>query len=468
MGHQIVGLAPEILSIIFRILKRTISRQEVVSLFLVCKNWREVGQPVVWASVSLANSSLKTFVAAAESSGNVCTHIRVLSLHLNTIWPEQKDYGQLQKNPQSWPNGANPRTAEQWNCLDRLAALMKTSILGLRSFSLRIDKLPEGGRRGEHHSSPQGAWMRSETLARILESLPQSCIALELDTRGRDDDPVCGFFVTGTSSHLCTSIQRVLLRLRHLRLRLGSICSSFFCAQIHGAKETGHRIPELRTLTIALNLAPDSAGVEKCGGLLPEATNHKDSAETNFNPEEIYSDDKREVAETEEGKEAPLQTALSRHLRRAVLAHKFPRATKIQVVNLESSPVLEFSHVRQQNIIEDETNILPFRLVDKEGPGVDDSTFMACNCSDEQMIGSMADLEDWLEAETWVTGRDGDRIPVDFGSLVVDVGTALRGRILESKDEYMGRRVKRNVAPWAVEAWKLAESQRSCKQTGLQ
>lgn len=82
-------LAPELLRIIFGILKGRTSRQEVTSLLLVCKTWREVVQPVVWASVSLANSSLETFVAALESFDSVCTHIRVLSLHLNAIWPEQ-------------------------------------------------------------------------------------------------------------------------------------------------------------------------------------------------------------------------------------------------------------------------------------------------------------------------------------------------------------------------------------------
>ena len=466
MAPQIPKLAPELLSTIFRILKRTTSRQEITSLLLVCKTWLEVGQPIVWASVSLANDSLETFVAAVESSDRVCTHIRVLSLHLNTIWPEQKDCGQLRENPRSWPNGANPKTAEQWNSLDRLATLMKISILGLRSFSLRIDKLPQNGRRGEHHSSPQGAWMRSETLARILESLPQSCTALELDTRGRDDDPVCGFFATGASVHICRLIRRVLPRLTHLRLRLGSICSSFFCAQTHRAKETGDLIPELRTLTIALNLAPNSAGVEECEGLLPEAMVSKNPA-GDVNSEENNSDDKREDAETEEDEVAPLQTALSRHLRTAILANRFPKATKVQVINLESTPVLEFSHVRQQNIIEDETYILPFHLINKEGTCVDDSTFMARNSSDEQMVGSMADLEDWLEAATWVTGRDGDRIPADFGSLVADVGSALRGGVLESKDEYMNRRVKMYVAPWAVEAWERAESCNSRKQAGL-
>ena len=426
-----------------------------------------MGEPIVWSSVSLANGSLETCVAAVEFSDRVCTHIRVLSLHLNTIWPEQKDCRELQKNPQSWPYGANPRTVEQWNYLDRLATLMKTSILSLRSFSLRIDKLPEGGRRGEHHSSPQGAWMRSDTLAEILDSLPQSCTALELDTRGRDDDPVCGFFATGASLHLCTSIRQVLPRLRHLRLRLGSICKSFFCARMNRAKETGDPISELRTLILTLNLAPNSAGVEECEYLLPGVTIHNNPAENDVNSKEINPDDEREITETEEDKGISFQTALSRHIRRAVLEHRFPKATKVQVVDLESSPVREFSHVRHHNIIEDETYILPFHLVDKEGSNVDESTFMAHNCADEQMVGSMADLEDWLEADTWVTGHDGDRIPAEFDSLAIDTGAELRGRKLESKDEYMGRRVKMDVSPWAMEAWERAESYHSCKQAGL-
>ena len=76
----------------------------------------------------------------------VCTHIRVLSVHLHTIWPKDEDYEQLQKSPQSWPHGANPKTAAQLDSIDRLATLMKSSMLELKPFSLRVDKLPEGGK----------------------------------------------------------------------------------------------------------------------------------------------------------------------------------------------------------------------------------------------------------------------------------------------------------------------------------
>ena len=111
----------------------------------------------------------------------------------------------------------------------------------------------------------------------------------------------------------------------------------------------------------------------------------------------------------------------------ALLANKFPKAKRFQVVNLGFSPSLYYSHVRQQNIIENKTHTLPFRLIDREGTGLDISTFVARNSFDEQMVGSMADLEGWLEAGIWVTSRDGDRIPAEFGSLVVELGSPLRG-----------------------------------------
>ena len=381
MSNQVVKLAPELLSNIIRIMKRTTRRRELTPLLLVCKYWLEVGQPIAWASLVLANSSLEVFIAAAELSNRVCTHIRVLSLHLHTIWPKHEDYEQLQENPQSWPRGANPKTAAQMDCLDRLATLMKRSMLGLRSFSLRIDKLPEGGRSGEHCNSPQSAWMRSGSLAGILSSLPQSCTALELDTKGRDDDPVYGFFDRGASSHLCISIGQLLPRLRHLRLRLGSICPSFLCVQTHEDKS------ELRTFTISLHLRPDSTGVEKCVSLLPEPARSGRPAVDEVDPEEAGSNDKHKDAEQEGGNGEQLQAALAKHLQMAVLANKFPKATRFQVVNLESSPSLDYSHVRQRNIIENETYILPFRLIDSEGTGSDASTFVARNIYDEQMVG---------------------------------------------------------------------------------
>ena len=79
----------------------------------------------------------------------------------------------------------------------------------------------------------------------------------------------------------------------------------------------------------------------------------------------------------------------------------------------------------------------------------------------------MADLEGWLEAGIWVTSRDGDRVPADFGSLVADLGSPLQNWKLESRDEYMDRRVQMNVPPWAEKAWKRAESCHSRIQAGL-
>ena len=138
--------------------------------------------------------------------------------------------------------------------------------------------------------------MRSGSLAGILNSLPQSCMSLELklDTKGRDDDPLCGFFDTGASSHLCMTIRQLLPRLRHLRLRLGSICPSLLCVQTQEDKS------ELRTFTISLYFWPDSTSVEKCVGWLPEATSSKKSAVDELSPEEVGSKDKQKTAEQEE------------------------------------------------------------------------------------------------------------------------------------------------------------------------
>lgn len=98
----------------------------------------------------------------------------------------------------------------------------------------------------------------------------------------------------------------------------------------------------------------------------PEAASSENPAVDELNPEEVGSHDKQKDTEQEEDNGEQVQAALAKHLRMAVLANSFPKAKRLQVVKLESSPSLDYSHVRQQNIIENETYILPFRLINRE------------------------------------------------------------------------------------------------------
>lgn len=63
-------------------------------------------------------------------------------------------------------------------------------------------------------------------LARLVASLPDTVIDLELDTAGTDVPPSLELTGANEDQHLCYQISKILTRLRHLRLRTGHICSA--------------------------------------------------------------------------------------------------------------------------------------------------------------------------------------------------------------------------------------------------
>lgn len=62
-------------------------------------------------------------------------------------------------------------------------------------------------------------------LAGIVEVLPETVVSLELDTAGVDVPPSFELTDEAPDRHMCFQISRILVRLRHLRLRTGHICS---------------------------------------------------------------------------------------------------------------------------------------------------------------------------------------------------------------------------------------------------
>lgn len=168
-----------------------------------------------------------TFIKKADYTPRIYGNIRSLTLRLNTLWPTNGECSTGRaEDSVAWKQGLNPRTWKLCTDLETLAHRIDSSMKNLTSFSLRIDKFPPAGRAEGHRNDPLGARMKTRTLRCLLEALPKSCIDVELDTRGRDDDRVCYFNPDYNDHvHLCPTIRNLLPRLQHVRLRLGSLCS---------------------------------------------------------------------------------------------------------------------------------------------------------------------------------------------------------------------------------------------------
>lgn len=320
--------------------------------------------------------------------------------------------------------GANPRTYRLWNHLDALVGIIRSGMTGLMSFSLCISKFPAGGRTRGHWSSPQGAWVKTGTIAALLAALPLSCVNLELDTRGREDDRACGFYPVYGSTHLCPTIRDLLPRLRHLRLRLGTLCSHLFLAP-HDDGDTYTPVASLLSLTINLNIEPDSS--------------------RNVYYAQSPSDD-------HERDYGLLQKGLGKLFRDAYEAHAFPLARAIQTMDLHSSKRRQHDHSSQQGIIEDVTHLLPFRKVCIKDGTHDEETFMGRNVKDEAFFGVMSELEPMLEDSAWVTTADGERWSPDFRALAAQRSASLRAPRVETRAGFL-ERCESGFEAWAVGAW---------------
>ena len=439
--NSVAQIPTEILRRIFCFL----DRQSLVACLIVSHRWSEIARPFAWVSITLDNESLANFIRSAGQTKVGRGLVKSLTLSLNTAWPTHEDNEEARyvAIPKGF-EGANLKSARIWKDLEELAQVIEDRMIDLVSFSLRVDKHPKGGRTKDHVSCPWGCWLRSQTVDRLLRALPASCIDLELDTKGREDDPVCGFHPAWGSSHLCTTVRTLLPRLRHLRLRLGALCPRLVLGEDGWAKA-----PHVRSVCINLNLEPASGGVEGCassGRPLPDALDFKDISNT---PEDL-GDEELSLAST---------------LQEAYQASVFEQLRRFQIMNLRSASGRQHDHFTQQDIIENETRILPFRGVWTGDGTFDDHTFLARNRDDEEFIGLMGDMEAILEDGTWFTSVDGDRWSIDFWSSVVP-DAALRTIPYETRSEFLNR--SHSATPnWVVNAWNDAKDTHVTSITGL-
>lgn len=316
---------------------------------------------------------------------------------------------------------------------------------GLVSFSLCIHKFPRDGRTKKHMAGPlegpQEAWINTGTIAALLAALPLSCVDLELDTRGREDNRACNFYPVYGSTHLCPVIRDLLPRLRDLRLRLGTLCSHLFIAHGNDSDlgEGYSQAARLLSLTMNLNIEPNSGRMMRL--------------------DDIQSED-------QERDYGLLQKGLGKVLRDAYEAKAFPRAKVIQTLDIHHSERRVHDHCTQQNIIEDETHLLPFWGVWIDNGKLDDETFMGHNAADQEFFGSMTELETILEDGAWVTTVDGDRWSTDFHSLAPQRHAGLRAPRFETRTEFL-KRCESHFPEWAVNAWNEAKDCHSETIEGL-
>jgi hypothetical protein len=196
-------LLPEILSRVFNHLLAYDSTWALVQCMLCCKAWSKQAQYVLYKDLILDGSVLPRLLSSPLST-EATVFVQTLSLRLDP--PEE---------------AAAPQAISQ--LLINLANGHFRRMTSLQSLS--IYQLPSKLRNG--------FMLPVDGLAVVLNNLPKSCTALEIESRyltkhSFDTEDCLRNPSSESNIYLRPCIQKVLPQLRHLRLRLNTPCPDFY------------------------------------------------------------------------------------------------------------------------------------------------------------------------------------------------------------------------------------------------
>ena len=344
----LADLPPELLTNIISKTRGYGGRGQLTSCLQVCHEWYAISSSILWSSVCLTNKTLNNFLDVAQQYPEKCHRIRSLSLCLNIEGLSALDAVDLDDSlSRICGGGTNLRTIRLWRSLERLSEIIELDMKRLVSFSLVVEQ-----DHCEYHATSRG-WLSSRIVKELLISLPMSCIDLELDTNGQEDDLLNGFRPERHSAHLCGTLRKMLPRLRHLRLRLGSYCPSLI-GEKRQSTISWVKAPSLQSMAIDLHLGVPrfARACERSHRMLPNTLEFESVLPVAGN-ESIYQ------PADEEARQRSLGNAIAKTVRLASHGGAFPQAKLVQVTDLViSNEMPKAGYFTRQNVLEDETQNL--------------------------------------------------------------------------------------------------------------
>ncbi|KAJ2990542.1 hypothetical protein NUW58_g2896 [Xylaria curta] len=227
----IAQLVPDILLEIFNqlALESNKSNAPLISSVLCCQKWRLLASSVLYRHVVLDEDRLEGF-----TNNRMSCEVTSLTVTMDALGVDPID-------PSIAIRKANARNSN----LRKLCSLIGD--IKPATISISID-MP----------FPYAA---TSEVASIVNSLPESCTGLEIDVRHSSSfnpnlAPAAIPEIPQAHPHLCDSIRAVLRRLKHLRLRLPTLCPAIFSANPPGQdlRRRAIHAPLLKTCLINLSL----------------------------------------------------------------------------------------------------------------------------------------------------------------------------------------------------------------------
>ena len=213
-------LSEELLLRTLHYLHNSSTAKEFIAVLLVCQRFNRIGASILYKNVFICNRSLVTKIAPLRAHSY---DVRSLSIRIQPCEPEMYMPDEANTYPRPVDPEINvdtksgPETRALWEALDVFTLNVLPRLQNLSTFSMIVEEWKEG-------AIPIGWWIRHSSSARVLRSLPQSVENLELDLEMHDKPLTWAHpFV-----HNCPCLRRLLPGLRHLRLRLTTLCPALF------------------------------------------------------------------------------------------------------------------------------------------------------------------------------------------------------------------------------------------------
>ena len=224
-------LPPEILHDILRRVRNSSEKSQLpafAALQTVCHQWHDLAKPLLWNDIVLDNNTLPLF----SSKGCNENYALVRSL---TIRGTVDSKTEVAYHAVEIATSFLSKVHEMSNVLPNLTRL--------ESFSLIVQELPVTTGVGRR---------QIKGICRLLDRLPKNCTGIEIDV-AREDGRLL------TVHHICESIRKILPRMKHIRLNMGTMCECMFLKDQGTPLTASHDAteytvaPMLETLIILLN-----------------------------------------------------------------------------------------------------------------------------------------------------------------------------------------------------------------------
>ena len=401
----------EILSQILLHVKIVSSTSSLAQCLLCCKIWLDATLPLLYSDILLTNSNLEAF----NQSFNV-THaslVRSLTVIVDPVQPAQKlgspYVNAFREDPDRMHQHGSQQSKELWSLLhvsvDKIASMVE-----MMTFSFNVSTLPNA----------VGFWIPRPLITEFVKVLPKTCVNVEIDGRGKDDSEP-------GDAHLCDALREILPRLRHLRIRLSTLCPAIFGDGFSPA-QSGDMFSNFRPVaaprlkTLVINCIPRTFS----GSQADICETFQENPYT-FNATNLLD----------------ARIAIVDALCLSKRTSNFSAADCVRVLHGLPHSIYDesvYASLLQRNILEDVTWSLPFRNI----TGSQKDSFLIRTPEGLEFLSFAWAIEALAEGELWTEVGNGSRIPT----------SSLR----EGTSVY----IQKPLPLLDTKAWKAANPRKSC------